>query len=318
MTARWWLLPLLLLLSWASVAARAPADPPSPPREAALTRLYQARAAGDAELESRLWLQLGDPVRGLEAAARALPVARDPALLTWIAAEATASGDPALAQAALERWLALDPADAGAHLALGILLAPVAPGQAAIHLQRAAQSPDLEAVALAINRAAQISPEAVGWALFERKLWPQAELAFTQAAANPALAAEALAALALSRDYQSKDGALWMARALAQSPENANVRAMQGIHLRLQGDLEGSLQALMIAADLAPESAPILAQLGAAWQQRGDLDEALRWYEQALARAGGDPRYQALVDSLLRTQDSALDAILEIPPVGAP
>ena len=68
----------------------------------------------------------------------------------------------------------------------------------------------------------------------------------------------------------------------------------------------------------APDSAPTLAQLGAAWQRAGDLDEARHWYELAQSLAGDDPRYQALVDSIARTQDSALDAILGIPPIGAP
>lgn len=294
-----------------SVNPPAIADAPpsfSPPARALLTRLYQAESAGLTRTAANAWFEMGDPLRGLAAGAPAISEADDPGFLHRVAAEAMTVGDLALARAALERLLALNPGDNEAHLDLGLLLLVVAPEQARSHLRASARG-DLVAL-----ETANDSPEALGRALFERSLWPQAELAFTIAAADLAVRAETLALLALSRDYQGEDGSAWMERALARAPGSASVRAIEGMHLRLQGDHQGSLQALRAAAALAPDSPAISAQLGASYQLLGQLDEAQHWYEQAQMLAQDDPRYQALVDSIGRTQDFALDALPGLTP----
>ncbi|HYO88220.1 MAG TPA: tetratricopeptide repeat protein [Candidatus Limnocylindrales bacterium] len=301
-------------------AARQPIEEPSsprPPAGAALTVLYSARAAQQPQASARAWVAMDDPLRGLPAAA-VVSTSTDRTFLRMVADESIAVADWLQARVALERLLVLNPNDANAHLDLGLMLAASAPQRAQEHLQAAATETAYAAFTSALMEAARRSAEAAGWALFEQALWPYAELAFTTAAADLALSAQSLAALALSRDYQAKDGGVWMQRALERAPDDASVRTMQGIHLRLRGDAQGSLQALRSAAELAPDSTPILAQLGAAYQEMGEMEEAQRWYGLAQALAGDDPRYQALTDSLARTQDAALDAILGNPPIGPP
>lgn len=282
------------------------------PAPALLTSLYQAEFAESAQAIASTWFEMGDPVRSLTAGARAVPETDDPDFLRKVAAEAVAAEDWALAQAALERLLALNPDDQ-AHFDLGLLLASTDPERARVHLQIAARVSAQDDLALALETASY-SPEMLGRILFERALWPQAEQAFIIAAADLAVQPETLALLALSRDYQAKDGSIWMNRAAVRAPDDPDVLVMQGIHLRLQGDDEGSLQALSAAAALAPGSPAILAQLGAAYQRLGQLSEARRWYEMAQQLARGDLRYQSLVDSIARTQGFEPDALPGFPP----
>jgi Flp pilus assembly protein TadD len=231
--------------------------------------------------------------------------------LTAIAGTAVQAGDPALARRALAEAVSRNPNDANTQLDLGLLLAAIAPGEAAVHLSAAAGEPAFAGLALPVAEALARGPEAAGWALFARQQWSYAELAFLQAAGGPGLSPVAQAALALSRDYQGKDGRAWMDRAVLQAPGEAQVRAIQAIHLRLSGNLEASLTAQQRATSLAPDSPAMLAGLGAAYQRLGQLEEARVWFERAQALAGDDLRIQAMLNSAAQSEAAALDALLD-------
>lgn len=283
------------------------------PPDHPLTALMRARASENLLGAGRAWLGAGDSLRavGAWAGAPSFETAETP-LLRIMAEEALAAGNPGLARDALEAMVARDRNDLPAQFALGLLLAAAGGDEAAAYLRAASAEPALAPSAQPILAALTAdSPLRVGWALFAGHFWAQAEIAFTRAAAGPAFTALDRAALALSRDYQGKDGDRWMNRALSAAPGDAGIWALQAMHLRLRGDREGSLSAARRAAALAPESPAMLAQLGAAYQRVGRLSEARTWYERARALAGGDPRYEQLAAAAAQTGDAALDALLE-------
>jgi len=283
----------------------------APPASAPLAALYGARAAQDSMATGQAWLTMADPMRALAAWVPALPQTTDPNLLRQAADLALQAGEPALARSTLERLLSLNPGDSRTQLQLGILLAAVHDQAAEPHLRAAAQQPAYTALAMAVLDAMRRSTPAVAWALVEHGQWAQAELAFIDAAADAPVSALLLAGLAVARDYQGKDGGAWIERAVALGPDSAAVRALQSTHLRLTGDLEGSLQAQITAAGLAPDSPAILAGLAAAYQRAGDLEAARRWSSAAVALAPDDPRYAALHESVAQAESAALAALID-------
>lgn len=287
------------------------ADPGEPPASARLAALYRARAAHESAAVGYAWLVMADPARALAAWTPILSQSTDPDLLRQAADLALQTDGPALAQATLERLLQLDPGNSRAHLQLGLLVAATNPGTAESHLQAAANEAAYAELAPAVLEAARQSAAAAGWALMQHELWAQAEVAFMQAIAEAPSSPLLLAGLALARDYQGKDGGVWIERAAALGPDIAAVRALQSTHLRLDGDLAGSLQAQITAAGLAPDSPAILAGLAAAYQRTGDLEAARRWSSAALALAGDDPRYSALHESLSQAESAALAALID-------
>ncbi|MFN8380042.1 MAG: tetratricopeptide repeat protein [Anaerolineae bacterium] len=289
------------------------APPSSTPPDHPLTTLFRASVSGDRLNAGRAWLGVGDSVRAVEAWAGvpSLDSVEMP-LLDVIAEEALNAGNPALARSSYQTIASRNPDDRAAQFSLGLLLAATGADAAIEALQVASGESAFSTPAQDIlNAMGAQSGERVGWALFAGHFWPAAELAFTRAAADPSFTARGMAGLALSRDYQSKDGGLWMDRALSAAPEDAGVRALESVHLRMQRDLNGSLNAAQRAAALAPESAAMLAQLGAAYERLGQLDGARTWYERAQTLAGGDPRYEDLAATAAQTEDAALDALLE-------
>jgi len=313
------LLTALLSVAMAVSAAgcQSPANPTASssltPPDHPLAALYRVRAGGDAPDEGRAWLNAADPVRAVEAWAgsASLDAAGIP-LLTTIAGEALNAGEIALAREALIALVTRDPSDQASQLALGLLLAAAGLDGAAPALQAASANPALAPQAQAILDATMAeSPERLGWAFFAGRLWPYAELAFTRAASVDNFSAAGMAALAVSREFQGKDSDPWMERALSAGPNDAGVRALEAVHLRLAGDFPGSLSAAQRAAALAPESSAMLAQLGAAYERLGELDDARTWYDRAQALANGDPRYDELAAAAAQSEDAALAALLE-------
>lgn len=291
---------------------REPLASVSPPGHPLLA-LYQTRIAGTALSEGQAWLNAGDSARAVEAwdAITALDTAETP-LLSIMAVEALNAGEYGLARDALQTIVSRNPSDHAAQFSLGLLLAAAGSDGAANALQTASAEPAFREPALAVRGALVAeAPERLGWALFAGRYWPHAELAFTRAAALPSFSAAGMAALAVSREFQGKDGGLWMERALSAGPSDAGVWALEAVHLRLAGDFPGSLSAAQRAAALASESPAMLAQLGAAYERLGELDDARTWYDRAQALANGDPRYEALAAAAAQSEDTALAALLD-------
>ena len=264
---------LLVLFAFPPASENSVAQSAVPPPHP-LTALYRARLSGDAFASGRAWLAVDEGQRAVQAWADVPLDTLTPPELQIVADEAGRTGDFALARSALETLLTRNPNDTTAHLTLGLLLAAVSPGEALRHLQAAADDPALAALASVVQAAARQTAEAVGWTLLDGGQWPFAELAFRTAAAEPGARPLVWAGLALSRDYQGKEGDEWMNAAVARAPNEAAVFALLSIHRRVQGDLDGSLIAQQRAVALAPNSAPLLAQLGMTYQRLGRLDEA--------------------------------------------
>ncbi|MBI5671315.1 MAG: hypothetical protein HZC41_25245 [Chloroflexi bacterium] len=203
--------------------------------------------------------------------------------------------------AALDRLLAAAPDDRWARFNRGWLLAVSQPEAAPPHLQAAGHDPLYHDMAFDLLSVIQTTrthlPMQVGITLAQRGLWPEAEYAFNQAAAGDGPQAEALAYSALARDQQGKDGQTVMQHAVMLGPQNALVRFLQGLHLRLRHDLPGSLEAFQLAAALDPVNPAYAAELGTAYHLTDDVQQAESWFKRAVTLSGGDARFQQLLEA---------------------
>jgi len=78
------------------------------------------------------------------------------------------------------------------------------------------------------------------------------------------------------QDQQSKDGSEWIEEAVRLAPDNADVRFIQGLHLRQQGAYEESAIALEIAVALNPD--PVFyTEIAALYDLMGLPDVATSW-----------------------------------------
>ena len=264
------------------------------------------RLAGD------LWREAGDFARALAYWQSAAEEQADERLLRDIAEMALELGDWTSANDALQQLRASLPNDPWVNLQLALLRAVVNPSAAIEYLGVAETEPAYAALA---NDLIAVLPQsaddsvnglAVGQVLAEHELLLFAETAFMQAATEQALP-EAMAYAGFVRDRQGKDGSAWVEQALRLAPNNPTVRLLQGLHLRQLGEDEGSLNALIGAVALDPENPVMYAELGTAYQLVGDLPQARRWLEQAVALSD-DPRFQQLLDALAAEENQLLEA----------
>ena len=156
-----------------------------------------------------------------------------------------------------------------------------------------------DAAALVAVLQTTTDPVRIGIALADAKLWTYAELAFSQSPNDPL----ALAYGALARDMQGKDGSTWLQNALALAPQSAQVRFLQGLHLRLNFKYQESLQAIIQASALDPENPALYAELGRAYQLVGDLTTAEYWLKFAVSL---DNHFQPLLDSFYNDEATVL------------
>ncbi len=202
---------------------------------------------------------------------------------------------------ALSQTIALSPDDEWANYNLGLLQAATSPSAAYEHLRQAAHDPAYRDVAsdfLFLSDAKPDDPSnamKAGMTLVSHHLWNYAESAFDYAAALADPYPEALAYAGFSRDNQGKDGSAQLQQALKLAPANPQVYYLQGLHLRMAGDNNGSLSALLQAANLSPLNPAYAAELGSAYQLVDNLAQAQYWLEQAVKLSGGDQRFQDLL-----------------------
>ncbi|RMF82324.1 MAG: tetratricopeptide repeat protein [Chloroflexi bacterium] len=193
------------------------------------------------------------------------------------------------------------PGDVWAHYQLGLILAAFNPLEARQHLQIAVGIPAYHDVSAALLQVLTANPNdplismQVGLVFVDVGLLPHAELAFEHASVIGKPFPEALAYIALVRDEQGKDGSQWIEQAVALDAENAQVRFLQGVHLRTIGDIDGSLAAFEAAASLSPDNPALMAELGSAYRQVDDLERAEQWLTRAVEASQGDPQFAALL-----------------------
>lgn len=206
------------------------------------------------------------------------------------------------AAVALTRLVAITPDDNWAHYHLGILQAAFNPTQAIDHLQLAARDSVYRPVTSDLTFLTEGNPNdalfvmKVGVRLATHQLWADAERVFLYAASLDRSRADALAYAGLARDKQGKNGMEQINQAVELDPDNAQVRYLQGLHLRQAEDDSGSLEAFLQAASLEPSNPAYAAELGSAYQRVSNLAQAEYWLKQAVTLSNKDPRFQDLLD----------------------
>jgi hypothetical protein len=269
------------------------------------------RTAGD------LWRELGDPARAHAYWRAAYAAAPDARLARTLAENALALRDwPTLADMTAD-VLAADPSDRWSSLHAGIVSAITGRPGAAAHLRSAADVAAFAPVATAlvgVVERASASERALlaGLALADHGYWEQAELAFSLAAAEPALDATArgrawaLNGWARAHIGLNPDAARALAAALA--PDDARVLLLDALTLRLLGQTERSLAALQAAVARAPDEPLFYAELGIGYTLLDDGERARHWLNRAAdfaADAEQAARFRALAEAVLTTERDA-------------
>ena len=258
--------------------------------------VFMNKAIGREAISRQGWLslgvayqQLGDVSSAVNAWEQALPLAE--------AYRSLAQAERGLGdfQSAVEHWralLALEPGDAAAHYALGLLLTASAPESALPELMQAARlDPGLDAsvqgLRTALNTAFLSDDQAYQFLLSGRALaalcdWDLAAEAFQKAiAANPGYA-EAWAWLGEAKQHRDQDGSAELLEAVTLEPNSAMIQALYGIYFQRLGLPEKALEAYRKAADLEPQNDAWQIALGSAYQQKGDLIAAYNCYLRAV------------------------------------
>jgi tetratricopeptide (TPR) repeat protein len=255
-----------------------------------------------ARTAAHLWETLGDVSRA--AAYWELAVKNDPTDLgvaKQLARTDLDLQDWSAAVIALNHVIKLSPDDTWAHYQLGLLQAAFDPQQALVHLRTASREPtyrDTATALLFLGGAKANDPTTVmrvGLVFASLHLWGYAEMVFQYAVDLAAPFPEALAYTGLARDNQGKDGGSQIEQAVTLAPLNAQVRYLEGLHLRLGGDNSASLNALLQAMNLDPLNPAYAAELGSAYQLVDQLGQAEYWLKQAVALSRNDSRFQDLL-----------------------
>lgn len=254
------------------------------------------RQAGD------LYQLSGDMDRALAHWQVAVQRSNDVTLLQRVASALRQAEKRADALALIQRILLLEPDNAWAHYQAGLMQAAFNPLAAEPHLRRLVDDESYGALARDLLGAVtryhddpSVSSRAAA-VLAAHEHWSDAEVAFEQAAALNYPFPLAMAHVGWMRDLQGKSGDAWIAQAVALGPDDAAVRQIQGLHLRYQGDLTGSLAALEIAIALDPQNPVHYAELGTTYREIGDLETAQRLLERAVSLSGNAPALEAALN----------------------
>jgi tetratricopeptide (TPR) repeat protein len=250
-----------------------------------------------------IWERLGDLPRAAaywETSSRLAPSERILRRLASLYLELHHWSD---ASETLQRLIDSSPEDNWAHYHLGLVQAAFDPRSAKAHLRLAARDPLYRDLAYDLHANLSDAPidsaaaMTAGLVLAEHSLWPYAELAFRQAANLGAPFPEALAYTGLAQDRQGKDGTQAVTQAITLAPNNPQLLYLYGLHLRVRGDLVGSLSAFLQAATLNLDNPAYAAEVGTAYQLLDQLGEAEMWLKTALSLSNNDPRFQSLLDA---------------------
>jgi tetratricopeptide (TPR) repeat protein len=101
-------------------------------------------------------------------------------------------------------------------------------------------------------------------------------------------------------------------RAADLAPDDADVAMLLGRCLVLRNELPGAIDAFLRAAEVRPHDVELQIRLADAYDKHGDFENALVWYEFALAREPGHVRARKAYVLLLRRLNRSTDALREL------
>jgi len=305
------------------------AEPALPDRQTGqpVQALYQAENAARRLgwtpqmqwLAGDLYAELGRPDLALPLWRAASQAISDPTLFRDLARASYEQGD---LLAAYDTWTAVHgaiPNDPEAAFQRAIMAVALDLPDTDDALGRAAVFPEHAELADLLRMARQVdgdpirSQVRVGLIFVERNLWPLARATFERLSALENPPALALAYYGVAIDQTGGDGSAWVQRAVQQSPQDPQVRLLEGLHYRFLRDDSASLQALRTAVALDPTRPALLAELGTGYRLAGDLENARLWLERAAAMAGGAEPFAALLQSVLSEQEQVLNALGILP-----
>ncbi len=233
-----------------------------------------------------------------------------------------AGGDYAEASDLLTALLNSVPITARASEQLGTLLALLEPESALSHL-RLAVDLDRQAASFA-NELIEVIESArsgedpaytlaqVGQALARTGRWEMAVVAFENALVQDPEYTEARAYYGLALDRSGRDGLPQLELAVAQAPQASLPQVLLGKHWLIRGELELALKAYEQAARLEPDDPLLAIDLGAVYAAVGDLPAAKLAYQYATDLAPNDPATWSLLAQF------SLDYEIELNEIGLP
>jgi tetratricopeptide (TPR) repeat protein len=192
-----------------------------------------------------------------------------------------------------QAWAQASPSNAEAAYTLGLISLPVAWQQSGAALAAAARldagwGPQVKILAQALQRSGADAPEEyrlveIGRALGSLGEWDLALAAFEHAQAiNPGYA-EAWAFGSEARQQLHQDGTPDISRALALAPESPVIQALAALDFRRAGDSQQALQRFQAAAELEPQRAIWLVEIGNTYADSHDIRKGLEYYQKAAA-----------------------------------
>lgn len=233
------------------------------------------------------WAQLGDTARALLHWQFALALTPDLNTAQLVTETLLYRGEWSQALDTARLALTIDPNSTWANLHAGLLLATTDPRQAQAHLFLVPTTDSFGTLATQIRRLTQRSATDVttikqmGMVFLEAGLFHYAEYAFTHANTLNYPDPLMMAYVAWMRDLQGKDSARWMIQAVALAPQNADVRFVQGLHLRTLGEFDASVQAFQRAIQLDPQNNVFYDELANTYADMGLAEQAQAWRDQA-------------------------------------
>jgi tetratricopeptide (TPR) repeat protein len=226
-----------------------------------------------------------------------------------------------------DRLLQIAPADDWGLFHAGAFLAASDPAQAQHYLRQSVFQSAYAEPAVALLQALESRSagngaqhgKRIGAVLAHQHLWALAEHAFQYTAMAYYPAPEAMAYTALMQAEQGKDGQAWLDAALALTPDNVDVRYVEGVYWRVQNNLQKSRTALQLAISIDPDNPFLLAELGLTEQLQGNLTRAETLLQEALrVSTDNDRLLQTALDNFYSKQayllpDDYLPFVRQIP-----
>jgi tetratricopeptide (TPR) repeat protein len=213
----------------------------------------------------------------------------------------------------LQQAALISPDDGWVKTQLGLILAPQDADRALDLLNAAASWAGFDTTVAVLLPMLETSSDDAGSAVQiglifgQSSLWQYAEHAFQQAYARDGQA-EYGVYIGLAREMQGKSGQQWIEQAVAQNPDSALVRYVQGIYQRGQRDYQGSVDSFTTALALDPLNPAYYAEIGQTYRELGDVVSADYWLRQAVTVSNQDPQFEQILTDFYAVSGASLSA----------